>query len=191
MPSLNFAKSLFALLVALATLPCGWAQTYSVLYSFTAGTDGAFPSSGVILDSSGNLYGTTAGWATGTVFEVSPAGQFTLLHSFTLHDGYDWPFSALARDSSGNLYGTIYYGGTYGLGEVYKLNPNGDFSVLYSFPDTWFAAGSGPLAAPLIDASGNLYGAGGGGKFKCNGGNNCGVVFKIDPSGDETLLHAF
>ena len=178
--------------MGLSSVSMGWGQTYQVLYTFTGGADGAFPFTGLIRDSAGNLYGTTAGEKTGTVFKLSPHGKFKLLQSFAVPEGiYDWPFSALARDSKGNLYGTIYYGGTDNLGMVYKLDKDDNFSALYNFTEPWDYVGGGPLGPPILDAAGNLYGAAGG-NGKCNGGGPvCGVIFELSPNGDETVLHGF
>jgi uncharacterized repeat protein (TIGR03803 family) len=93
------------------------AQTYSVMYSFTGGTDGAQPYSGVIRDVAGNLYGTaryggTSGF--GIVFQIDTAGKETVLHSFTGADGVN-PYAGLIRDSAGTLYGTTYGGGIIGF----------------------------------------------------------------------------
>ena len=110
-----------------------------VLHAFTSGTDGCEPLSGIVLDPSGNLYGTTeSGGSTscspftcGIVFEVSAAGAETILYSFEFnkHDGVI-PFSGLAIDKSGNFYGTTADGGTgtaCGVadvrGTVYKFTP--------------------------------------------------------------------
>jgi uncharacterized repeat protein (TIGR03803 family) len=86
-----------------------------VLHSFTGSPDGAFPYGGVILDSAGNLYGTTNRGGTGesctwyggcgTVFEVSKTGKETVLYSFpTTEDSF--PLAGVVRDAHGNLYGT-------------------------------------------------------------------------------------
>src|SRR5215469_797220 len=81
--------------------------TETVLYSFTDGSDGAYPSSTLVSDKTGNLYGTASdGGANGngTVFELATNGTFTTLHSFDNSDG-NHPIGSLARDKSGNLYG--------------------------------------------------------------------------------------
>lgn len=183
---------LFAVLATVAAPRPAQAQTETVLYKFTGGADGAFPQSGVILDSSDNVYGTTAGEQNATLFKISHKGAFKVLHSFTPEiNGYDWPFPALVRDSAGNLYGTSVYGGTYNRGTIYEVDKNDKFSVLYSFSSAWFDVGGGPLGPLLLDADGNLYGAAGGGNSLCNGGFGCGVVFQLDPSGEETPLHTF
>jgi uncharacterized repeat protein (TIGR03803 family) len=98
----------------------------TVLHNFTGGSsDGSNPYAGVILDSQGNLYGTTSeGGAAGdgTVYELSEAGTFSLLHVFSGSDG-DLPYGGLLRDAKGDLYGTADSGGSNGDGTVWKLTP--------------------------------------------------------------------
>jgi len=180
----------------------------SALYSFTGGVDGCDPSAGVILDSSGNLYGVTVQGGSGfcnsgygVVFKLDPSGSLAVLHTFGVGDGA-YPHSALLFDSQGNLYGATTGGGSGaacasfdGCGTVFELLGNGSWmeKVLYSFcalPNCVDGLEpSGPLAR---DASGNLYGTTifGGASQSCNG-NNCGTVFKLDPAGNETVLHSF
>jgi uncharacterized repeat protein (TIGR03803 family) len=198
-PFTKFTQSLVFILLGIVSAPSSWAQTYTVLYSFTGQADGAFPYSGVIRDSAGNLYGTSSGQGEGgfygSVFMLTPTGKFNLLHSFGADETEGAvPMTGLALDSAGNLYGTTSCGGSSDFGTVFKVDTNDNFSVLYSFPDPWGSPGcnGGPFPGSLtLDSAGNLYGAGGGGKFKCNGGLYCGAVFKLDPGGNETTLHAF
>jgi uncharacterized repeat protein (TIGR03803 family) len=182
----------------------------TVLYAFSGGSDGSIPEGGVIRDSEGNLYGTTqyggvgfgdSGY--GVVFMVDTAGNETVLHAFTSgSDGAD-PSSALIFDSEGNLYGTTDAGGSSacggtGCGTVFKLSPNGDGtwseSILYAFCSTGNCTdGEEPVSGPLArDSSGNLYGTTYfGGAYRNCDGDACGVVFKLDTSGNETVLHSF
>jgi uncharacterized repeat protein (TIGR03803 family) len=160
----------------------------TVLYGFTGSTDGGFPGAGLLLDSKGNVYGTTqSGGASffGTVFKVSPAGQEKVLYSFNAPpDGFT-PESPLLRDSAGNLYGTTGNGGASGFGTVFKVTPLGQESVLYSF--TGGTDGSNPSSGRLVrDSAGNLYGT-----TPTGGTSDFGVVFKIDTTGTETVLHSF
>jgi len=167
----------------------GWKE--SILYRFAEG-DGALPYAGVILDSSGSLYGTTTSGGTndgGTVFQLTPSGsgwtETVLLDLFFVQDTVGRnPFAGLIFDGSGNLYGatgmTHRDGG--GGGAVFELMPssNGPWmhTVLYSF-DGPGACGlpSGPLEALFMDAAGNLYGT-----TYCDGAYHYGSVFKLSPS---------
>jgi uncharacterized repeat protein (TIGR03803 family) len=181
----------------------------TVLYTFTGYADGCDPYPGVILDAAGNLYGTAegggsgyCGYGDGVVFELDPTGRLTVLHTFGGGDGAN-PQSVLLFDSAGNLYGTTIYGGGSnvcqgGCGTVFELTPNENGtwteSVLHSFctvdgcADGWYP-GEGPL---VIDAAGNLYGvAGFGGANQCFQGGGCGLVYRLDASGRETVLYNF
>jgi uncharacterized repeat protein (TIGR03803 family) len=149
--------------------------------------DGSNPVAGVITDAAGNFYGTTKyGGASGygTVFQISPTGVEKVLRVFT--GGTDGGIlnAGLIRDKSGDLYGTTYAGGNSGFGTVFKIDHSGKFTTLYSFPDR--AHGTNPNAALLRDASGNLYGT-----TQYGGDANRGTVFKLDPSGDQTVLYSF
>jgi uncharacterized repeat protein (TIGR03803 family) len=177
-----------------------WQET--TLESFTL-KDGAFPSSGVIFDDAGNLYGTTqTGGASGagTVFELSPNldGTWTevVLYSFTGKTDGQFPGGGVIFDAAGNLYGTTFLGGASGFGTVFELSPNpgGTWTetVLYSFRGGLDAAN--PDASTLtFDKAGNLYGETAvGGNDRCGG---CGVVFELSPIGGgswtETVLYRF
>jgi uncharacterized repeat protein (TIGR03803 family) len=131
---------------------------FTVLYSFKGGNDGyanfALP---IIRDEEGNIYGTTDDGGTaglGVVFKLDPSGNETVLHSFTGGSDGENSYSALARDRAGNLYGTTFLGGANGAGVVYKVDPNGNENVLY----TYTASSGGSDTALLLDREGNLYG---------------------------------
>ena len=184
----KITRAAFALLFALAGLLPANAQTYTVLYSFTGGTDGGYPYGGLIRDSAGNLYGTTGGFVaggTGTVFRLTPKGRLKTLHSFTGPDGSE-PSASLIRDTAGNFYGTTSRGGASDWGTVFRVKKNGNFKVLYTF--TGGADGGYPSGPLVLDTAGNLYGVTSyGGDPNCL----CGVVFKLDKKGHETVLHTF
>jgi uncharacterized repeat protein (TIGR03803 family) len=158
-----------------------------VLHSFT-GPDGIGPYAGLVRDKKGNFYGTTVmGGASnfGTVFKMTPTGTVTLLHSFTLgrKDG-SRPKAGLVLDAKGNLYGTTFENGAFGLGTVFEVTPAGTEMILHSFsrmPD-----GNGPYAGLVRDGQGNLYGT-----TSAGGTSNAGTIFKVTPSGKETILYSF
>jgi len=179
-----------------------WSE--SVLYCFGGQwTDGS-PNSGLIIDSKGDLFGTSAGGTNdlSNVFELTPGApgwNFSVL--------YNLGGANLLLDQKDNIYG--YLGpGSYKAGAVAELAPNLDgwsYSQLYSFGGNGGGDGFGPsvAAAPSWDSRGNLYGttlyggnsqSSGHNKF-CQQGLGCGVVFRMTPNGDGTwtyhVLHRF
>ncbi|HYL11569.1 MAG TPA: choice-of-anchor tandem repeat GloVer-containing protein [Terriglobales bacterium] len=166
----------------------------TVLHSFTGDAgDGCAPIGALIMDNAGNLYGTTEDCNLGTVFKLDTSGTYTVLHSFTGSDG-EFPSAALIMDSAGNLYSTTLFGGASGCGTVFKLDSFGNETVLHSFAGS---DGATPTAGLIMDAAGNLYGpTAAGGSGSCaplphSSEVGCGTVFKLDTSGNETILHSF
>lgn len=174
------------------------AQTFTVLYSFQGGEDGADPAAGLIQDGAGNFYGTTlhggafpgSGGGVGTIFELDAGGTEKVLFSFTnqhlFGDGID-PAAALVRDASGGLYGTT--GG--GCSALFKLAPRGGMTLLHAFAGSP-NDGCRSTAAVVRDCCGNLYGTsvnGGPESSLCPAG--CGTVFRFDKNGKETVLRSF
>jgi uncharacterized repeat protein (TIGR03803 family) len=185
-------------------------QHYRVLYPFSGGADGSAPEAGFVRDAAGNLYGTTGNggsscsvciYGCGVVFKLVAAGNETVLSTFSGGaDGSGPGPNRLIRDPSGNLYGTTSSGGNTssscpvgiygGCGVVFKLDPSGKETVLYTFSGG--ADGWESLGGLIRDRAGNLYGTTGfGGNFSgsCNT-YGCGMLFKLDPSGKETILHS-
>ncbi len=165
----------------------------TILHSFGARGDGAYATGGLVLDSAGNLYGTTDGggrYGYGAAFELTAAGQEAQLYSFIdfPSDGAG-PVGTLTRDSAGNFYGATYQGGTGEVGTVYELDANFHEKVLYNF--TGKADGGYPVAGVVRNENGDLYGAaqtGGGGACVVLG---CGTVYRLSASGKFTVLHTF
>ncbi len=171
----------------------------NLLHGFGLNKDGQQPFAGLVLDSSGNLYGTTAAGGTyggGSVFELMQTASGwaeKVLHNFSPNgtDG-NQPESSLVFDASGNLYGTTVYGGPLGWGTVFQLTPavTGPWTetLLHGFGNG--KDGNQPVEAVTFDAAGNLYGAAiGGGDF------GFGTVYELKPTlqGEwtELRLHDF
>jgi uncharacterized repeat protein (TIGR03803 family) len=193
------ALLLVGLVVELAPLgltnPNADAQTETILYSFGSyATDGSGPSAGLVQGSDGSFYGTTYRGGTGTncvipgcgtVFRISPSGTYTTVYSFGAFPGDgSHPLATLVQGSDGNFYGTTYGGGTSGSGTVFRISPSGTYTTLYSFAG-FPSDGDGPNV--LVQGSdGNFYGTTiGGGTYRE------GTVFRISPTGSETILYSF
>jgi uncharacterized repeat protein (TIGR03803 family) len=156
---------------------------FDVLYAFQGGyNDGAYPQAGLILDSSGNFYGTTrAGGGTGcgygngcgSIFKLSAAGTETMLYAFTgASDGAE-PYGGVTEDASGNLYGTTITGGNAdGLGVVFELRSGESLKALHTFEGT--SDGAWPEAGVALDTSGNVYGT-----AYAEGPDGWGTVFRL------------
>jgi uncharacterized repeat protein (TIGR03803 family) len=174
--------------------------TETILHSFQGGSDGAFPRAGLLLDRSGNLYGTTYGGGTesrlcgpdgcGTAFKISSKGTETLVYTFCSQqnclDGSN-PRGALIMDSAGHLYGTTGAGGSGGSGTIFELGTSGQESVLYSFCiKAECVDGEGPAAKLTMDSAGSLLGT------TVEGGDwGEGTVFRLASDGTETVLLSF
>jgi len=164
---------------------------YKALHSFAGGSDGSSPN-GVIRDAVGDLYGTTMNGGSplcrcGTVFKLDPTGKETVIYRFRGGQDGSAPSAGVIRDEAGYLYGTTSQGGP-SLGTVFRIDSLGKENVLYRFSGN--ADGSTPMGGLIRDAAGNFYGT------TLDGGSDTaqygfGVVFKLDPSGHETVLHTF
>lgn len=157
-----------------------------VLHSFGKETPVVVAPSPLVLGKDGNFYGTALGgdYNDGVVFKLTPAGVVSVVHSFDSSTGDGNEPSGLILASDGNFYGTTVGGGTNGWRTVFKMTPDGTESVLYSFKgypsDATYVWG-------LFQASdGNFYGT-----SDFGGPDNEGTVFKVSPSGIETVLYSF
>ena len=188
---------------------------YDILYDFSQAnpyeppSGPAGPTSALVFDPSGNLYGTTEGggaYGAGTVFKLSPTASGpwteTTLYSFGGFNGDGaWPISKLVFDVKGNLYGTTARTTGYGTGNgtVFELGPRSDGTwqevQLHNFGGQ--NDGAVPVAGLVFDRSGNLYGATSGGgpvNTQCPS-YTCGTIFKLSPAGgntwNESIVHYF
>jgi uncharacterized repeat protein (TIGR03803 family) len=174
--------------------------TYSekILHSFGSSSDGYNPYAGLIMDTNGNLYGTTyEGGANGygTVFELAnSSGTYSekILYSFGGSTDGANPYAGLVRGANGNLYGTTYYGGSSNRGTVFELkapkSSSGTYSekILHSFASS-SSDGYNPYAGLIMDTNGNLYGT-----TYYGGLSDLGAVFElVKSSGKETVLVNF
>jgi len=163
-----------------------WKET--LLHDFyTFRGDGAGPGVGaLVIDSAGNLYGSTDGGGStgyGTVFKLTPGtdGHWkeTILHNFAGDANGGFAAAGVVRDQAGNLYGTTIAGGSAqcGCGVVYKLAPAGNgkwkYTVLHRFTGY---DGAEPDANLILDRKGNIYGT-----TATGGAGGFGVAFEITP----------
>jgi uncharacterized repeat protein (TIGR03803 family) len=175
---------------------CG-PEPQTVIWSFGGSGDGAFPAA-ALLYLKDRLYGTTAYGGSaglGTVFQCALTGPCSVMYSFQggPADGAT-PMGALAFDASpgGALYGTTEYGGTSGLGAVFKVGLWANFGVETIKHN--FAGGPADGAYPtarLLMHAGTFFSttSEGGASTNCTGG--CGTLFNITPSGTEALGYSF
>ncbi len=169
----------------------------AVLASFAGGPGGATPTQSLVQASNGNFYGTSSAGGLsdlrcpagcGTVFQITPSGAFTVLYEFARNaeDGV-LPSSALIQGSDGNFYGTTRSGGhgtcSAGCGTVFKITPDGEETVLYSFRGA--DDGAAPEATLIQASDGSLYGT-----TSAGGALDQGTVFQLTLAGVETVLHS-
>lgn len=160
-----------------------------VLHAFSRnGSDGWNPVVGVVMDSTGNLYGTTYAGGTygeGAAFKLSRQPGTTtwteqIIHSFGAYQGDGLqPQSALLIGASGRLYGTTYFGGAHGFGTVFELLPKADGiwaeGIVHSFNNNG-VDGTYPQAALISGSAGNLYGT-----TTVNGAGGGGTAYELMP----------
>lgn len=195
------------------------AGVLSVLYSFPfdAGNNttpnGLFPVAGLLQGPDGNFYGVASGggssgtdfcqpiqgvFGCGTIFRLTPSGQFTLLYSFCggngcgllATDGAD-PRGRLALGPDGNLYGTTqqggYYNGVYNSGTIFRISLSGAYQIMHIFSgNSGTGDGAGPAGGLTLGSDGSFYGT-----TQAGGTSGNGTVFKMDLAGNVTILYSF
>ena len=197
--SYHLARLLSVAVFSFTLALSAYAQTESVLVNFNGHTAGGNPFSNLLVDSTGNLYGTTyygGFFSYGTVFKLNHNSDGTwhesLVHLFQGGKDGGNPWAGVTMDSGGNLYGTTTGGVLAGYGSVYRVtpNPNGGWHETSLHTFTGKFDGASPYGPVILDSAGNLYG------MAHNGGPaNAGVVFELSPTPSgawqETILHNF
>ncbi|HTA24445.1 MAG TPA: choice-of-anchor tandem repeat GloVer-containing protein [Terriglobales bacterium] len=203
----------------------------TILHTFTSGPGGAGLYGGLTLGTDGNFYGTTIGGGApsqfcpsgcGTVYKMTPAGAVTTLYSFCPQnycpDG-EAPEGTLAEGTDGNFYGTALDGGLYKQGTIFKITPNGVFTLLYTYDTPYTDLYPGLMLA----TNGNFYGVSSQGLYQITrkgiytalpnpgnvpllpiqgndgnfygiteeGGNRMGNIFEMPPAGNPSTLYSF
>jgi uncharacterized repeat protein (TIGR01451 family) len=177
--------------------------TITVLHSFNVNaTEGAHPHAPLVLASDGNFYGTTSSggddgngcvpFCAGTVFKLSPQGQFTVLHTFVGFTNGTDPEDGLIEGPDGYLYGTTPIGGPgssgcttgtpCGSGIVYKISKTGQFQKLHDFCSAIPCSEAMPRGPLVLARDGYFYGT------TVLGPNNAGVIYRIKPTGEYAVL---
>jgi uncharacterized repeat protein (TIGR03803 family) len=187
--------------ILICALPLSAASTTKVLYAFAGGSDGEYLDTDLVIDSAGNLYGSTVSGGThssGTVFQLSPSGSgwtHTVLYSFTGGADGGEPYKGVTLDTHGNIYGTAVTGGggscEGGCGVLFKLtHSNGTWTqtVIHQFAGG--SDGSGPGSGLTFDAHGNIYGM-----TPTGGTYGLGTVYQLQPQTNGTwnlnVIHTF
>ena len=184
----------------------GYAESVIYPFNYTGGTDSPYPRGALVLDASGDLFGTDSGdlsggpspMTDGAVFELKPgAGGYTetVLYRFAggASDGAE-PYAGLVEDGSGNLFGTTLMQGPNNSGTAFELKPSGaggyTEAVIHGFLGDSAGDGALPHGVLILDAAGDLFGT-----TSSGGYNNNGTVFELTPNGTggytKTILHAF
>jgi len=172
------AQSILLFAVAAASLSAQ-AQTESTIYTFTGGDDGGGPFASLVQGIDGNFYGTASydgSAASGTIFKLSPSGNFTLLYTFTGGDDGAYPQPALTQGPDGDFYGTTDSGGSTYSGTIFKITPSGTFTLL--------GPGANLVSQLVLGQDGNFYAT-------AISSGIYGTVLQITPAGSVNVIYRF
>ena len=168
--------------------PAAQAANFVIVHTFT-GPDGAYPVANGLELQAGKLYGTTPNGGdadAGVVFQLTPKGKGKeqVLYSFTGGGDGANPNGGVVHDpATGDIYGTAAAGGDSGNGVVFKLAPDGTYTVLHSFNGI---DGQAPVGSLVRDRLGNLFGV-----ASAGGAISTGTVFELSAKGKFHVLHDF
>ncbi len=159
---------------------------YHVLYTFRGYANGTAPAASLVIGTDGQLYGMTEFGGDsnedGTIFKISPDGAYTLLYKFNGSVDGSQPEAALVQASDGNFYGVTPAGGAHGKGTVFRITPQGQFTLLHTFSGS---DGDTPQSRLVEGAPGMLYGnTGRGGDLDHCRHSGCGTIFTVNLNGN-------
>jgi uncharacterized repeat protein (TIGR03803 family) len=166
--------------------------TVTTIHSFAGGAEGCTPTGGLGLNAAGSLVGLASGCGAsgaGTIFRSSLSGTFVVLHTLTAStDGYNGTSCSgpapILRATDSYLVGTNCYGGPYGYGTVWELAPNGRFTVLHGFNETWADGLYGRDIALAADET--IVGV-----TEAGGVGNNGTIYTVAPDGTYNIQYSF
>ncbi len=162
--------------------------SFSTIYAFTGADDGGYPYAGVTTGADGNLYGTTyAGGSSGagTVFQLTPSGVLSTLYAFTGGADGAYPYAGVTVGADGSLAGATSQGNANGQGGVFRLAPDGTFTVLHDFAAD-ANDGAYPIGALIQAADGSYYGT-----TLFGGAAGAGTIYQVAADGAYSVLYAF
>ncbi len=191
----GFGRLALLAIFALSAFATVQAQTEIILHSFEGTTDGQFPSSALVADGQGNLYGgasgdTNFGTGAGTVFKIDSAANFSVLHTFTPNfTGAATDVSGLTMDGQGNLYGTAFNANPDDR-LAFEITSADAFNILAPTGPVGPSNGAGEIAGVALDAQHNAYVAAYSTHCSDAGNVTCTIV-KITPGGKVSTVHKF
>jgi uncharacterized repeat protein (TIGR03803 family) len=154
------------------------AQTVSVVYTFDGSNASQGPEGTPAQGRDGKLYGTAYGLTSGAIFRLATNGPLNQLFALNGTNGAN-PSSGVTLANDGSFYGTTIFGGTAGVGVLFKLTPGGNYTVLHDFAGG--ADGGYPEGRPIQASDGNLYGTTHGLPGSC-------TVYKYTQSGTYSIV---
>lgn len=147
---------------------------------------------GLVAGISDDFVGATMGYDVGdfhgVVFKIDVAGNFSLLHTFEGGADGSRPTSAPVVTTDGTIYGTTVAGGAHDAGTLYRITPQGEYSVLHTFGGTVGLENfpAMPFGGVVLSRNGNLYGT-----TVQGGPGNYGTIYEFKPSGEFRVLYRF